>query len=174
MWKVKASDTLKKKYGVCYNKNLLFIAILRARGIACILCANPMARTFVKPATGAAHRTISNPFNHCFTKVMSGEKWIALDPTLDKKTYDTFFKPLGVGWGIDWNEKGMPPLYEESILGPCKEFHDIDKALNANLDSWFIFKYEPDFLLRFWLWMGNLTMWKKMDVGGREVKTTRA
>lgn len=163
IWKVKASDTLKKCYGACYNKNLLFMAILRSQGIPCVLGANPMSRKFTKPNAGFAHLLISNPFYHCFTRVCFREKWIHLDPTLDKDNYETFFKPLEKSWDIDWNRKGMTPLYSESIIGEPIEIKDIDAELTSNLNSWFIFKHEPDFLLKFWLWAGNRTMWEKID-----------
>lgn len=163
LWKVKASDTLKKRYGACYNKNLLFIAVLRSQEIPCIFAANPMRRTFTRPSAGLAHLLFSNPFFHCFTKVWYDKKWIHLDPTLAKDDYETFFKPLGMNWGIGWNPDGMTPLYSESIMGEPVEFHNIDAALTSNLNSWFMFKHEPNFLLKPWLMAGNRTMWKKID-----------
>ncbi len=162
LWQVKASDTLIKGYGACYNKNLLFMAILRNRGIGCKLAANPMCRAFTRPCTGAAHRFFSYPYYHCFTLVFKDGKWIHLDPTLDEQTYTTFFKSAGVAWGIEFNDNGMPPLYEESIMGQCKTYDTIDSALKSNLDSWFLFRNEPAFLVKFWLWMGNMKMWKSL------------
>ena len=122
-----------------------------------------MKRTFAKPSVGPAHIFFSNPFFHCFTKVNYNGQWIDLDPTLDKDNYETFFKPLGVNWGIDWNPNGMGPIYSESIVGESVSYDDIDKALNANLNSWYLFKHEPNFLIKPWLWMGNKTMWGKID-----------
>ncbi len=163
IWKVKASETLQKKFGPCYGKNNLFIAILRNQGIPCRLFANPMKRTFTKPSVGAPHIFFSNPFFHCFTKVNYNGEWIDLDPTLDKDNYETFYKPMGVNWDIDWNPNGMVPLYSESIMGDSISLDNIDKALNTNLNSWFMFKHEPTFLLKLWLWIGNTTMWGKID-----------
>ncbi len=94
LWQVKASSTLSKGYGACYNKNLLMIALLRNRSVSCRFRANPMKNSFVRPSAGNAYKTLSNPFFHCFTDVLLGENWISLDPTLDKRTYESFFKPL--------------------------------------------------------------------------------
>ena len=163
LWQVKASDTLKKKYGACYNKNLLLMAILRNQGIECALSSNPMSRTFCRPCIGQACKTFSNPFQHCFTRVWVNNRKIDIDPTLDKRTFEAFFKPAGVKWSVDWNDSGMPPLYEESISGAAEFYDDIDNALNSNLESWYIFKHEPALLLRFWLWLGNVRMWKTAD-----------
>jgi transglutaminase-like putative cysteine protease len=145
-WKVKASETLQKSYGACYNKNLLFIALLRASGIQAKLLANPMRKDFMKPAIGVAYLTISNPFMHCFTEVYLDNKWIAVDPTLDQQTFITFFSPLGVAWGIDWVGGSNMILYPDSIVGTSKLYPDIDEALRTNLDSHFLFKHEPDYI----------------------------
>ncbi|MFC1886803.1 transglutaminase family protein [Thermodesulfobacteriota bacterium] len=163
IWKVKASETLQMKFGPCFGKNTLFMAILRNQGIACTLSANPMKRTFAKPSVGTAHIFFSNPFFHCFTKVNYNGQWIDLDPTLDKDNYEIFFKPLGVNWDIDWNPNGIGPIYSESIVGESVSYDDIDKALNANLNSWYLFKHEPNFLVKPWLWLGNKMMWGKID-----------
>lgn len=167
IWKVKASETLKKKYGPCYGKNILFIALLRNHGIECTLSANPMKRTFTRPSVGMVHRFFSNPFYHCFTKVRCNGKWMHIDPTLDVENYNTFFKPLNVNWDVNWNPNGMTPLYDESIMGESVDYHDIDEGVNRNMDSYFMFKHEPDFLLKLWLAMGNGKMWGAVDKRAR-------
>ncbi len=163
LWQVKASQTLSRGYGACYNKNLLMMALLRNRSIACRLKANPMKNSFTRPSAGEGYKVLSNPFYHCFTDVLLCENWISLDPTLDKRTYDTFFKPLNPGWSIDWKKNGMPPLYSESIIGPPETYDDIDKALKYNLNSYILFKHTPSLLLRWLARMSRNTMWKKIN-----------
>ncbi len=160
-WKVKASETLKKGYGACYNKNLLLVALLRYYGIPSKLCANPMKKDFAKTAMGIAYVTVSNPFCHCFTKVLIEDNWVDIDPTLDKKTYNTFFASQNVSWDIDWDGCNDMFLYKGSEIGGTKVFDDIDSALENNLDSYFLFRREPELLLSPWLSMGNLAMWKQ-------------
>ncbi len=162
-WKVKASETLNKGYGACYNKNLLFVALLRCLGIPAQLCANPMAKDFNKAAIGFGHITMSTPFYHCFTKVLIDEKWIDIDPTVDKNTYNTFFGPLNVDWDVDWDGYNDMLLFKGSTIGKPKIFNDIDSGLNKNLNSHFLFKYEPEFILSSWLSSGNSMMWKKVQ-----------
>ena len=160
-WQVKASETLKKGYGACWNKNLLMIALLRYYKIPSRLKANPVKNDFMKSAMGAAYLTVSNPFYHCFTEVYLDGRWIAVDSTLDKNTYDTFFMPRNVDWEIDWNGTSDMQLYTESIVGPAVLYSDIDRALIFNLDSHFLFKYESRFILNLWLKIGNKKMWRK-------------
>jgi hypothetical protein len=161
LWQVKASDTLKKGYGACYNKNLLLSSLLRACGVPTKFKANPMKKDFLKPAIGAAYLTVSTPFMHCFTEVEFEGSWFSIDPTLDKLTYDTCFAPLNVNWGIDWNGVNSMELYTESIIGEGVHYQDIDSALEKNLNSHFLFKKEPNFLLSKWLKAGNKIIWKK-------------
>lgn len=160
-WQVKASGTLKKGYGACWNKNLLLIAMLRCCKISSRLRANPMKNYFMRPAMGAAYLTVSNPFYHCFTEVYLDGRWIAIDPTLDKSTYNTFFVPRNVDWDIDWNGLNDMLLYTESLVGPAVLYSDIDRALIFNLNSHFLFKYESRLILDLWLKLGNKKMWRK-------------
>lgn len=160
-WQVKASETLEKSYGACWNKNLLLIALLRYYKIPSRLKANPMKNDFMKPAMGAAYLTVSSPFYHCFTEAYLDERWIAIDPTLDKNTYHTFFMPRNVDWGIDWNGTRDMRLYTESISGSAELYPDIDQALLFNLNSHFLFRYESRFILNLWLRLGNKKMWRK-------------
>ena len=159
-WQVKASVTLSKGYGACFNKNLLMIALLRAAKIPSKLMANPLSNSFTKPSVGGVYVFFSDPFYHCFTHVLMNGCWISIDPTLDRTTYETFFKPAGVKWRIDWDRKSDMLLYSESVAGPAREYPNIDEALNKNLDSYFMFKHEPKFLRSMWLCMGNRKMWK--------------
>lgn len=160
-WQVKASETLKKGFGACWNKNLLMIALLRYYKIPSRLKANPIKNDFMKPAMGPAYLMVSSPFYHCFTEIYLDGRWIAVDPTLDKNTYQTFFMPRNVDWGIDWNGTSDMQLYTESIVGPAESYTDIDQALIFNLDSHFLFKYESRLILDVWLKLGNKKMWRK-------------
>lgn len=160
-WQVKASGTLQKGYGACWNKNLLMIALLRYYKLPSRLKANPMKNDFMKPAMGAVYLTVSSPFYHCFTEVYLDGRWISIDPTLDKNTYNTFFIPKNVEWGIEWNGIDDMFLYTESIVGPAVLYSDIDRALIFNLDSHFLFKYESHFILGLWLKLGNRKMWRR-------------
>jgi transglutaminase-like putative cysteine protease len=161
-WRVKASETLNKGYGACYNKNLLLVALLRYHGIPSQLCANPMSKNFNKPAIGYGYITMSTPFFHCFTKVLVDKKWVDIDPTLDKTTYDTFFAPLNIDWSVDWDGHSNMRLYnKEAIIGDSKTNIDIDRNIKRNLDSHFVFRYEPESFISFWMFYGNSMMWKK-------------
>jgi transglutaminase-like putative cysteine protease len=117
LYQRKASETLKRGYGVCWNKSLLLVALLRCSQIPARFGSIPLKRIFVKPAVGAWHRLANNPFNHCLVHAYLNHRWTILDAVLDKRTYEAFFLPLAVEWGIDWNGEDDVRLYTESVLG---------------------------------------------------------
>ncbi len=132
---VKASETLAKGYGVCWNKALLMIALLRKNKIPARLAYNPVKRDFMRPAMGDGVQTLPETMNHCFAQVQLDGVWIAVDATLDAPIYRKLFVPHNVSWGIDWNGKEDVRLYTENITGPVAFFEDIDAAIEQNVGN---------------------------------------
>lgn len=135
LYERKASETLRQGYGVCWNKSLLLIALLRCNQIPSRLGSVPLKRSFVRPAIGAWHWLANNPYNHCIVHAHLNDRWTILDAVLDKGTYESFFRPLGVEWGIDWNGRDDVRLYTESVLGPAVTHPDIDAAVNKKVGN---------------------------------------
>jgi transglutaminase-like putative cysteine protease len=152
----KASDTLKKRYGACWNKSLLLVALLRHNQIPAQLGSIPLKRSFIKPAIGYWHRLANNPYNHCRVHAYIKSSWTILDPVLDKVSYNTFFFPLGVKWEIDWNGKDDVCLYTESISGFPIIYKDIDSILEKKVNNIEL----PKPLALIWNWYVNRRMWK--------------
>jgi transglutaminase-like putative cysteine protease len=132
---VKASQTLEKGYGVCWNKALLMVALLRANQVPSRLAFNPVQREFMKPVMGEACQTLPETINHCFAQVKLDRNWICVDATLDAATYEKLFVPYGVAWGIDWNGRKDLRLYTESIVGPVESIEDIDAAVQQDVGN---------------------------------------
>ena len=133
--RVKASETLAKGYGVCWNKSLLLVALLRGNKIPARMAYNPVKPEFMRPAMGEACQTLIEPFNHCFTQVQLNGKWVTADATLDTPTYRKLFLPYQVSWGIDWDGKIDMQLYTEHIAGPVVVIEDIDAAILQNVGN---------------------------------------
>jgi transglutaminase-like putative cysteine protease len=132
---VKASETLAKGYGVCWNKSLLLVAILRSNKIPARIAHHPVQREFMRPAMGDACQTLTETINHCFTQVQLNGDWIAVDATLDSPTYNTLFRPHQVPWGIDWDGKQHMQLYTEHISGPRVVIEDMDAEIQQNIGN---------------------------------------
>jgi transglutaminase-like putative cysteine protease len=132
---VKASETLAKGYGVCWNKALLLVALLRSNHIPARMAYNPLKREFMAPAMGDACQTLTETINHCFTQVHLNGAWVTADATLDTPTYTNLFMPHQVPWGIDWNIKNDMQLYTEHIAGPVVIIEDIDAAIQQDMGN---------------------------------------
>jgi len=130
---VKASETLSKGYGVCNNKSLLLVALLRSNKIPSRMAYYPVYREFMRPAMGEACKTLPETIKHCFTHVLLNRRWVAIDATLDMGTYQKFFRPCHVSWGIDWDGKKDMQLYTEHIAGPVVIIGDIDAAIQQDM-----------------------------------------
>ena len=135
LFRRKASDTLKIGYGVCWNKSLLTMALLRRNGIPAHLGSIAVDRTFVQPTAGFTHRLINQPFNHCFAYAYLNDRWTVLDTVLDHTTYEKCYRPLGVHWGIDWDGINDCRLYTEHILGPPRRHEDVDATIHRRVGN---------------------------------------
>jgi len=160
LFQQKASETLGLGYGVCWNKALLLIALLRANGIPARFCSIPIQRTFIRPAIGAWHRLANDPYHHCLVLADIDDRPVLLDAVLDRRTFDAFFRPIGVDWGIDWNGKDDMRLYSESVAGEIHVHDDIDATLDRRVGN----KELPRFFARIGNRLVNRQMWKKVGI----------
>ena len=156
---VKASETLAKGYGSCWNKALLMVALLRSNRIPARLAYNPVNRDFMRPTMGEACQTLPETINHCFTQIQLDGEWVMVDATLDAPTYQKLFIPHNVAWGIDWNGKEDMQLYTENIAGPVDIFEDIDVAIQKDVGNLMPPKSQAGTIFD----PANEAMWKMVD-----------
>jgi len=132
LWQVKASATVQKGYGMCSNKALALVAVLRHLGIPSRLAYVPMKRDGLGPAWGRMQVLMSRVLNHVIAEVLLDGRWIPVDLTLDRRTYERLFVPAGVKWGIDWDGSGPCLLFTDYLVGPVVSYTVIDEALKTN------------------------------------------
>ena len=157
---IKASDTLQKGYGACFNKSLLLVALLRANQIPARFCSVPVSRWFMKPYVGPQCALINNPFHHCLVQLRIDGQWSFAEPTLDQATYDKLFRPLGVKWGIDWSRERQDRLYLDHLKGDPEIHHDIDEVIGRNLGNALL----PAPMVRFFSNSVNQKAWSKIGI----------
>lgn len=158
LYKRKASETLKRGFGACWNKSILLTALLRCNQIPARFGSIPVRRTFIKPAIGAWHWLANDPYNHCLVHAYFNDRWTILDAVLDNKTYETFYKPAQVEWGIDWNGEDDVRLYTESVIGPPVMYSDIDSILNKKVSNTEL----PGFMAVIGNRYVNRSLWRKV------------
>ena len=158
LWQVKASATVQKGYGMCSNKALVLVAVLRHHGIPARLAYVPMRRQGLDPAWGRMGFMMSRVLNHVIAEVCLDEKWIPVDLTLDQKTYERLFAPTGVTWGIDWDGSTPCLIFKEALMGPVVSYTVVDEALEDNAGN-----SAPPKMMGEWM-MGHLNkrMWPRV------------
>jgi transglutaminase-like putative cysteine protease len=159
-WQVRASDTLQKGYGMCSNKALLMVALLRYHRIPARLASLAIKREFLRPAWGPWCLLMPRTLNHVIAQVCLEGQWNSVDLTLDKATYERLYLPSGISWGIDWNKGTDCLVFEDKIAGPVEPYYDIDEALRANAGN----PLPPEFMVRPFFTFINKRMWKEAGI----------
>lgn len=133
-WNLKASDTLKKKSGMCTNKNNLLIACLRAINIlAGYGILKVKAREYFGPIMIDFFRNkISETSVHIYTQVYLNNRWVKCDPSTDrnlseKTSYFNYSTEL-----INWNgiSNAMDKILPEHIDDDEGPFDNVDENLD--------------------------------------------
>ncbi len=159
-WQVKASDTLQKGYGMCSNKALLMVALLRYHRIPARLASIAIKRDFLRPAWGFWCLMMPKILQHVIAQVCLKGRWISIDLTVDKKTYEKLYLPSGISWGIDWDGSTDCLVFKDEIVGPVEPYSDIDQALRSNAGN----PIPPGFILRPFFSFINKRMWKNAGI----------
>ncbi len=160
-----ASETLATGHGACWNKSLLLMALLRGAGVPARFGSIPVKREFMAPVFGKMSRLINNPYNHCVALVRLHGKWVVLDAVLDAGAYDAFYRPLNVGWGIDWDGETDCRLYTENVLGPPATHRDVDEAVRTKAGN----SEAPKFIAVRFNNLINKWLWKRTGIKQRSV-----
>ena len=153
----RASDILMQGYGVCWNKALLLVALLRCNGIRANFGSIAVARTFIKPAIGAWYRLANHPFHHCVALVRLDGRWIIADAVLDRVSYEAFYQSRNVSWGIGWDGTQDVRLYREWVQEDVVHHPDIDAALDRRVGNLEL----PGIAARLGYWIVNRMVWKR-------------
>ncbi|MCG8686714.1 MAG: transglutaminase family protein [Desulfobacterales bacterium] len=160
LYKTKASDILRRGYGICWGKSTLLVTLLRCNKIEAQFGTMPVHRKFIEPLIGQLYHLANSPYHHCLVHAFLNDRWTILDPVLDQKTYDTFLVPKNVAWGIDWNGKDDCRLYTESIVGEPVIHEDIDETIKNKAGNTEL----PTFMARRINSYMNKRIWKKTGV----------
>ncbi|MCX7705432.1 MAG: transglutaminase family protein [bacterium] len=124
---VKASETLKKKVGTCFNKANLQIALLRKAEIPAGYGVYIVHKDILKEILPEdIFSMVSNPTVHVFAKVFLENRWIGLDATVDRELFECFYKNSGMWKHEEWDGKNEILLSRNFILE--------DQGLYANID----------------------------------------
>ncbi|MCS7181033.1 MAG: transglutaminase family protein [bacterium] len=112
---IKASETLKKGYGNCFNKSNLQIALLRSCGIYSGYKVYLIKKEVFSPIVPKEiYEMISQPTIHVSCVVYLEEKWIENDATIDFELYSHIYRNIENWKYIEWdgeNDLSLPDKY---------------------------------------------------------------
>jgi len=126
----KASDTLKKGYGNCFNKANLQIALLRSAGIYSGYKVYLIRKEVFKPIVPPEiYELINEPTIHVSAAVWIDEKWIEADTTIDYELYNCIYRNMENWKYGEWDGEKDFTLPEEFIVEDQGIYSNIDLYL---------------------------------------------
>ncbi|HOC02375.1 MAG TPA: transglutaminase-like domain-containing protein [Candidatus Ratteibacteria bacterium] len=132
-----ASETLKKKTGNCFNKANLQIALLRRCGIPAGYGVYLIKKEILKVLLPYdIFEMVNDPTIHVFAKVYINNRWISLDATVDKETYNTFYKKIGMWQRSNWDRKTHIQIEQEWVVEDQGLYSNIDLYLSQSPRFW--------------------------------------
>lgn len=87
-WAVRASETARKRRGMCANKANLQVALLRAAGVPAGYHLMRIRKEVLKPVAEPTLYSLTRPVTlHVFCSVFLNGRWISADATVDGQLY---------------------------------------------------------------------------------------
>ncbi|HOK80972.1 MAG TPA: transglutaminase family protein [bacterium] len=124
---VKASETLRKKTGNCFNKANLQIALLRRAGIPAGYGVYLVHKEILKPILPPdIYLLVNQPTVHVFAKLFIHNRWVNLDATVDFELFQCFYNNSSI-----WSHTHWDGLSDISL---DKSFVVEDQGVYANID----------------------------------------
>ena len=126
----KASETLKKQYGNCFNKSNLQIALLRSCGIYAGYKVYIIKKEVFFPIVPKdIYELISQPTIHVSCVVFLDGRWIEADPTIDFELYNHIYRNMENWKYEEWNGEKDISLSKEYIIENQGIYSNIDLYL---------------------------------------------
>ncbi len=126
----KASETLKKRKGNCFNKANLQIALLRSAGIPAgyhvVLIKKEVFRPIVPPEI---YELINQPTVHVFACCLLENRWVSADATIDRRLFTSVYSKIE-GWEYKkWDGKNEITIDKRFIVEDQGIYSNIDLYL---------------------------------------------
>lgn len=122
-WNVKASETLRKRFGMCANKANLQVALLRAidipAGYVILRIKKEAIRTI---ANDEIYSKSSDLIVHVYCCVFMNGEWISADASVDREIYEAAYANVPNWDYVQWNGNKhllIPSEYIIDVSLPC-------------------------------------------------------
>lgn len=126
----KASETLKKGYGNCFNKTNLQIALLRNCNIYSGYKVYLIKKEIFFPIVPEEiYKIINQPTIHVSCVIYINERWIEIDPTIDFELYNHIYRNMENWKYVEWDGEKDISLPEKYIIECEGIYSNIDLYL---------------------------------------------
>lgn len=133
----KASETLAKKQGNCFNKANLQIALLRACGIPAAYGVCTIKREVFRPVVAdEIYEQIAEPTVHVYAACRLDERWLAADATVDRAFHEAHYRGVE-GWSRrNWDGTSDLKLDPRFVVEEQGLYANIDLYLQTPPRFW--------------------------------------
>jgi transglutaminase-like putative cysteine protease len=126
----KASETLKKGYGNCFNKSNLQIALLRSCGIYAGYKVYMIKKEVFFPIVPKdIYELISQPTIHVSCVVFLNNRWVEADTTIDFELYNHIYRNMENWKYEEWDGEKDISIPEKYIIENQGIYSNIDLYL---------------------------------------------
>ena len=126
----KASETLKRGYGNCFNKSNLQIALLRSCGIYAGYRVYLIKKEVFLPIVPKdIYEKISQPTVHVSCAVYIEKKWVESDSTIDFELYNHIYRNMENWKYVEWDGENDISIPAEYIVENQGIYSNIDLYL---------------------------------------------
>lgn len=126
-WNVKASETMKKMFGMCANKANLQIAMLRAVGIPAGYGILRIKKEALRTtANDEIYEKSADIIIHVYCCANLNGRWISADATVDKELYEVAYLEIPYWNYKDWDGKRHFRISDYYIVEDMGLHADID------------------------------------------------
>ncbi|MCM8818653.1 MAG: transglutaminase family protein [Candidatus Omnitrophica bacterium] len=126
----KASETLKKGYGNCFNKTNLQIALLRTCGIYSGYKVYLIKKeVFLPIVPEEIYQFINQPTIHTSCAIYLEGRWIEVDPTIDFGLYNQIYRNMENWKYLEWDGEKDITIPENYIIECEGIYSNIDLYL---------------------------------------------
>ncbi|MGQ9609739.1 MAG: transglutaminase-like domain-containing protein [bacterium] len=130
-WNVKASETLRKKMGMCANKTNLQVAMLRSAGIPAGYMVLRIKKEAIKViANEEIYEKSLDAIVHVYCCVLIDGEWISADASVDRELYEAAYINVPDWDYIEWDGQNHIQISDNYIMDVSVPYANIDDFMD--------------------------------------------